>query len=79
MSDEKIESIIDNINITEEIEMGASILFECISNNSLSRRAAFFGCIRILMIYANQKKWTSQQLKDAISKFLDLHILENDI
>lgn len=74
----KIENIIDNIDITEEIEKAGDFFYDLIIKEGLSRRAAFFGCIDILMIYGNQKKWDSQELKDAISKYIDLHNLEKD-
>ncbi len=74
---EKIESIIDNVNLIEEINEAGSAFWATIIDSSLSRRAAFFGCIDILMIYAKQKKWNADQLKDAIGKYIDLHSLEN--
>jgi hypothetical protein len=73
MSD-KIENIIDNVNLVEEIEKAGDFIWDLIIKESISRRAAFFGCIDILMIYGNQKKWNASQLKDAISRYIDLHL-----
>jgi len=70
----KIKDIIDNVDITEEIEKAGDFFYDVIIKEGLSRRAAFFGCIDILMIYGDQKLWTSSQLKDAISRYIDLHL-----
>jgi len=58
---DKVENIIDNINICEEIEDAVEAFTEAIKEHSIPRRAAFFGCIHILMRYGDQKKWTAQQ------------------
>jgi len=71
---DKVENIIDNINICEEIEDAVEAFTEAIKEHSIPRRAAFFGCIHILMRYGDQKKWTAQQLKDGIGKYIDLHM-----
>lgn len=79
MKDEgKIESIIDNISITEEIEEAVQVFMDDITQHSIPRRAAFFACIDILMHYANQKNWDLKTLKSAIERYLDLHSLEKD-
>ena len=74
---DKIENIIDNIDITEEIEKAADFFYDVIIKEGLSRRSAFFGCIDILMMYGNQKKWNSSQLNDAISRYIDLHTMKD--
>jgi hypothetical protein len=70
----KIEEIIDNVDITEEIEKAGDFFYDVIVKEGLSRRAAFFGCIDILMMYGDQKEWNSSRLKDAISRYIDLHM-----
>lgn len=74
---EKIENIIDNENLLEEIEKAGDFIYDLIIREGLSRRAAFFGCIDILMIYGYQKEWNASQLKDAISCYIDIHMLNN--
>lgn len=71
---DKIENIVDSISITEEIDEAGKAIWGIIVDNSLSRRASFFGCIDILMIYGNQKEWNAAELKNAISRYIDLHL-----